>query len=142
MRDINYLVVHCSATSPDIELDASDIRRWHLSRGWSDIGYHIVIRLDGTIERGRSIEKVGAHVLGHNTDSIGICLIGGVDDNLQSQNNFTAPQFASLRLVLDGFKRRFPNAVIQGHRDFPGVAKACPSFDVKEWLDILDDWRA
>lgn len=141
MRLIKNLVVHCAATGPDLDIGVKEIDEWHRARGWSGVGYHYVIRHDGTIERGRPLEKVGAHVKGHNTYSIGICLVGGADDTGKPEANYTAAQYASLRLILDGLVRRFPDSNILGHCDFPGVAKACPSFDVNDWLGTLDDWR-
>jgi len=95
-----------------------------------------VIRRDGTVEKGRDDSVVGAHVQGFNENSVGICMVGGVsaDDVNKAQNNFTPKQFASLKTLLVDLKKKYPKAKIQGHKDFPGVAKACPSFDVKAWL--------
>lgn len=78
MRKINQIIVHCSATPEGKNFNANDIDRWHKERGFDCIGYHYVIDLDGTIEKGRPIEKVGAHVKGHNSNSIGVCYIGGL----------------------------------------------------------------
>lgn len=133
MRSIDEIVVHCAATPAGKPFRAADIDRWHRERGWSGIGYHYVICLDGSIEPGRELEEAGAHVAGHNANSIGICLIGGVDASGKPANTFNARQFDALELVLRGLKARWPLAKILGHRDFPGVAKACPSFDVREW---------
>lgn len=134
MRAINELVVHCSATPAGKAFHASDIDKWHRDQGWSGIGYHYVITLDGTIEPGRELDEVGAHVSGHNANSIGVCLIGGVNaQNTAAANTFNARQFDALELVLRGLRGRWPTAKILGHRDFPKVAKACPSFDVREW---------
>ena len=133
----NYLVVHCSASVPDPATDAKVIDRWHRQRGFLMIGYHYVIKTDGTVEPGRDEEAIGAHVEGYNASSIGICMVGGVDANGPTgkpRNNFTAAQFNSLETLLRALRIRYPKAVIQGHRDFPNVAKACPSFDVGSWL--------
>lgn len=130
-----YLVVHCASTRPGQDFGAADIRSWHKARGWRDIGYHFVIRLDGTIEPGRPLEHEGAHVSGHNHESVGICLIGGLDEKGAPAATFTDAQYVSLRLLLDGLGQRYPGAVIRGHRDFFGVAKACPCFDVREWFE-------
>lgn len=131
----DYIVVHCSATGTQ-NFGAADIDKWHRKQGWACIGYHYVIRRDGTVEEGREEDVVGAHVAGFNENSIGICMIGGVDadDPAKAQNNFTKEQFDSLKQLLVDLKVRHPHATIQGHRDFPGVKKACPSFDVREWL--------
>lgn len=132
---VKYLAIHCSATSPAADIGLEEIDRWHRNRGFLKIGYHYVIRRDGTLEFGRPLDEVGAHTEGFNSESIGICLVGGVDSSkLQKpEDNFTDDQKESLRMLLLGLKKLFPNAVVQGHRDFPNVAKACPSFDVKSW---------
>lgn len=134
MRYITHLVVHCSATPPSSDIGRDSIDSYHRSLGWQGIGYHYVIRRSGLIEIGRPIEQVGAHVSGHNSHSVGICLIGGTDTKGKAQNNFTLPQFTSLRKLLDVLLLMWPAADICGHRDFPGVAKDCPCFDVRQWL--------
>lgn len=133
MRAINELVVHCSATPAGKAFHASDIDRWHREKGWESIGYHFVITLDGSIEPGRPVEEAGAHVQGHNANSIGICLVGGVDATGTPAATFNERQYDALALVLHGLRAQFPTSRILGHRDFPKVAKACPSFDVKAW---------
>lgn len=134
MRDINLIVVHCSATPPSMDIGVNEITEWHINgNGWSDIGYHNVIRRDGTLEHGRDLAIAGAHAKGYNSYSIGVCLIGGVDENNEPENNFTDEQFKTLRGYIDTMIDVF-NADVLGHRDLPNVNKACPSFDVKEWL--------
>lgn len=134
MRNIDHLVVHCSATRPKMDIGAAEIRRWHVDgNGWADIGYHYVIRRDGQLELGRPIETAGAHVAGHNATSIGICLVGGIDDALRPQNNFMRAQFERLNALLSELRAQFPMTRILGHRDYPGVAKDCPCFDVAHW---------
>lgn len=131
-RAITSLVVHCSATREGQHFDAGDIRSWHKKQGWSDIGYHFVVLLDGTIERGRPIGTIGAHVAGHNATTIGICYIGGVAaDGKTPKDTRTIAQKAALLQILGELKRRYAKADVRGHRDFPKVAKACPSFDAK-----------
>lgn len=131
-----FIAIHCAATPPSADIGAKEIRQWHRAKGWIDIGYHFVIRRDGRVEKGRPENVVGAHVEGHNSDSIGICLVGGVSEGSPSkpQNNFTYAQFAALAELLRDLKTRYPQADVRGHRDFPGVKKACPSFDVRQWL--------
>ena len=131
-----YIVVHCSATRPSMDIGKTDIDRWHRAKSWLAIGYHYVIKRDGTIEEGRPDNVMGAHVSGHNSHSVGICLIGGVDEHdiNKAENNFTDEQFESLQELLTGLQEKYPEAVIQGHRDFTGVKKDCPSFDVKDWM--------
>lgn len=135
MRPINALVVHCSATGPAADVGAVDIDRWHKQRGFRRIGYHYVIRRDGTVEKGRPDTEVGAHAEGYNKASIGICLVGGVDASkrMNPQDNFTPAQKDALRTLLYQLRALYPDATVLGHRDIPGVAKACPSFDVKAW---------
>ncbi len=128
MKKIKYLVIHCSATPPSMDVQIDDIRRWHVEdNGWSDVGYHLFITRQGNLQTGRPINKQGAHVRGYNDCSIGICLAG-------SENNFTDDQFITLRKILTWLELEFPGAKILGHRDFPGVKKSCPGFDVADWL--------
>lgn len=128
------IVVHCSATQPKQDIGAAEIERWHRQRNFLAIGYHYVIRRDGTVEKGRDEDAVGAHVEGHNSTSVGVCMVGGIDAKGNPQDNFTPAQYASLQTLLRDLKTRYSTAEIKGHRDFPGVAKACPSFSVKDWL--------
>ena len=135
MRKIDEIVIHCSATRARADIGAREIRQWHVQgRGWRDIGYHFVIRRGGLIEAGRPIDQAGSHVAGRNAGSIGLCLAGGLDDNLKPAANFTPEQWAALKDKLIELSAAFPEARILGHRDFPGVAKACPCFDVRAWL--------
>jgi len=131
----DYIVVHCAATPPTLDIGRAEIDRWHRQLGWLMIGYHFVIRRDGTIETGRDIDVPGSHVSGYNANSVGICLVGGVDAKGKAEANYTAAQYASLAKLLRELKAKYPNAVIQGHRDFPKVAKDCPCFDVRKWIN-------
>lgn len=115
-------------------MSRDDIDRWHRLRGWAGIGYHWVIRRDGRLEPGRPMNLRGAHVENYNHCAIGICMVGGVDAKGKPSPNFTPAQMDALRGLLDTLSKQFPKATIQGHRDFPQVAKACPSFDVRTWL--------
>ncbi|ULQ47386.1 N-acetylmuramoyl-L-alanine amidase [Flagellatimonas centrodinii] len=142
MRPIEQLIIHCAATKPSMDIGAAEIRQWHLGNGWSDIGYNYVIRRNGLIENGRDLdrdgnvdEEVGAHAKGFNARSIGICLVGGLNQAGQPAPEFTEAQFTALNGLLAGLRIRYPNTEILGHRDLPGVAKACPSFDVRHWLN-------
>jgi len=133
-KSTEFIVVHCSASVPDIKTDAKVIDRWHRQRGFLMLGYHYVIKTDGIIEPGRDPESIGAHVAGYNHNSIGICMVGGVDRDQRAVNNFTPEQFSSLTALVQTLHEKYPDAVIQGHRDFPKVVKACPCFDVKLWV--------
>ncbi len=106
----------------------------HLQRGFSDIGYHRVIRRNGKWEQGREDDEVGAHVQGYNSVSIGVCLVGGVNTKMEPEDNFTIEQMEALKQMIPELQKMYPNAIVQGHRDFPKVAKSCPSFDVAAWM--------
>lgn len=125
MRKINKIIVHCSDSDYSHHDDISVIRDWHVNeRGWSDVGYHFFIKKDGTVQKGRDLATVGAHVEGHNSDSIGICLGG--------RHNFTTKQFYALKVLLYDLTHQFflTTNDVYGHRDFD-KNKTCPNFDVK-----------
>ena len=128
MRRINEIIVHCAATREGRDFTVEDITRWHKARGFATIGYHYVIYRDGSIHEGRPLEQIGAHCVGHNKHSIGICYIGGcASDGKTPKDTRTPEQKEALLALLRRLKARFPNATIHGHRDF--AAKACPSYD-------------
>ena len=136
MRKINLIIVHCSATPEGKDFTVDDITRWHKARGFKTIGYHFVIYRDGTIHGGRPVNEIGAHCVGHNANSIGICYIGGLAaDGKTPKDTRTDAQKLSLRNLLSQLKKSYPAATIRGHRDF--AAKACPSFDAtKEYCNL------
>ena len=130
MRKINEIIIHCSATPAGRNVSARDIRRWHVKgRGWSDIGYHYVIRLDGTVERGRPLERMGAHCVGHNARSIGICYVGGLAADGSPCDTRTAAQRVALHTIVARLRSIFPGVTVHGHNEY--AAKACPCFDVR-----------
>lgn len=151
VRKITKVIIHCSATPPDMEIGAETIRVWHVKdNGWADIGYHWVIRRDGQVEAGRPEAMQGAHCAAGNGNvaSIGICLMGGVRRKLDAagnpvkkngkpvfliEDNFTTEQWNALKKLVRDLQRRYPEiATILGHRDLdPG--KECPSFSVRDW---------
>lgn len=139
MRPVNFFYVHCSATPPNMDIGADEIRDWHVNdNGWSDIGYHWVIRRDGVIEKGRDLDgdgevddDAGAHAFGHNADSVGICLVGGWHGDF----DFTLEQVQSLKSLWDYYRARYNGIQARGHRDIPGVTKTCPNFDVRSLLN-------
>jgi len=134
MKPPEYIVIHCSATAEGEDVSAEDIRGWHLQRGWLDIGYHKVIRRDGTVENGRALDVPGAHARGFNNRSWGICLVGGVEsDNKTPEANFTHAQWEALEATVRELLAIVPTATVLGHRDLPRVSKACPSFDAVQW---------
>lgn len=133
MRQINEIIIHCSATPEERDDKAKQIREWHMKeRGFKDIGYHYVIDLDGTIEKGRSEDVIGAHCTNHNAHSIGICYIGGKTKDLKkAKDTRTDAQKASLLSLCQQLKKKYPAATIHGHSEFAN--KACPAFDVQAW---------
>lgn len=135
-RNIKELIVHCSATPEGKDYSVDTIRQSHLQRGFSDIGYHYVIYRDGSIHIGRDESIIGAHCTGHNTNSIGVCYIGGcASDGKTPKDTRTTEQKQSLVKLLKELKTKYPQASIHGHRDFAN--KACPSFDAtKEYSSL------
>jgi len=133
-KSTNNIVIHCSATRAIQDVGAADIRKWHKAQGWADIGYHYVIRRNGKLERGRAENLVGSHVQGHNATSIGVCLVGGLNDKtFKPENNYTPAQWATLKKLVGDLLKRYPKAKVLGHHDFPKVAKACPCFNARTW---------
>lgn len=141
MRLITKLIIHCSATPPSMNIGAAEIRRWHTDpkpegNGWSDIGYHFVIRRNGVVENGRPVSRKGAHCAarGGNVASIGVCMVGGVrkvGKRLVAEDNFTDQQWAALDTLVRRLMREHPIEQLLGHRDLdPG--KECPSFSVRD----------
>ena len=135
-RNIKELIVHCSATPEGKDYSVDTIRQWHLQRGFSDIGYHYVVYRDGSIHVGRDESIIGAHCTGHNTNSIGVCYIGGcASDGKTPKDTRTTEQKQSLVKLLKELKTKYPQASIHSHKDFAN--KACPSFDAtKEYSSI------
>jgi len=141
LETVDTIVIHCSATKPDHDVSLKDIRRWHKAKGWADVGYHFVVLPDGTIEEGREITRQGAHVRGHNVGSIGICYIGGLNDEGKPADTITPEQVQSIANIIDNccLSDVYSISRLLGHRDFPNVNKACPCFDVgtKFFAEIL-----
>ena len=148
-RVMDTIVIHCSATKENKDYSIEDIKKWHLQRGFTDIGYHFIIRLNGTIEIGRPLNKPGAHVQNHNAHSIGICYIGGLNDKGKPKDTRTKEQKESLDKLIKMLRGLIPTIKeIKGHRDFSkdlngnGIIdpeeymKECPCFDVKKEYTI------
>lgn len=129
MRNIDEIILHCSATKFGRAISASDIDSYHRSRGFRCIGYHFFIRLDGTIEFGRPLFEIGAHCLFHNSRSIGICYAGGLDADGKPFDTRTDAQKRSLYSLIESLHKEFPHATLHGHNEFAN--KACPCFDVR-----------
>lgn len=135
MRQITEIIIHCSATPIGKNYTVEDIDKWHKAKGWKGIGYHYVIYLDGSVHKGRPEEEIGAHCKGHNSNSIGVCYIGGLDEFGEPEDTRTDKQKEALTVLLKALKTKYPAATIHGHREF--AAKACPCFDAKEEYKCL-----
>ena len=142
MREINKLIVHCTATPEFKDFTLEDVRGWHVKgNGWSDIGYHYLIRLDGTVELGRPVKKSGSHVAGNNKDSIGNAYVDGMDKHMEEWiDTRTDEQKDSLFNLLMDLKFEFPNAVVYGHNDFTDK-KVCPCFDAKKEYSEISNFN-
>ena len=136
MREINYLVVHCTTTQPDAKIENIQ-NYWRKNLGWKSPGYHYIIKADGEIVPLLSIDKISNGVAGYNSQIINISYIGGIDKSGKPKDTRTEEQKSSILKLLKDLKKRFPSAKIQGHRDFPKVANACPSFDAKIEYSVL-----
>ena len=129
-RSINEIIVHCTATPDGRPVTIREITQWHKQRGFSTIGYHYVVMLDGTVCNGRNVDTVGAHCTNHNSHSIGVCYVGGLDKVTKLPKDTRTPaQKYALVTLLKKLKALYPKAKIYGHRDFS--SKACPCFDAK-----------
>lgn len=135
MRNLTRIVLHCSATEAGKKFTVDDIRTWHKARGWRDVGYHYVIGLDGTIEKGRPVDEVGAHVKGHNADTIGVCYIGGLREGKPADTMTHEQEIAWMNLVFS-LRTTFGFMPVHGHNEYAN--KACPSFDVQRKYGFLN----
>lgn len=139
MRKLSKIILHCSATKPEQEVDAAVIDGWHKARGWKGIGYHYVLMPDGEIQKGRDVDEVGAHVKGENFSSIGVCYIGGLNQFGDPEDTMTMAQemawlglVRSLRTVLGWMP-------VHGHNEYS--SKACPSFDVQQKFGWMNEQK-
>ena len=142
MRKINKIILHCTATAEGKDYSVETIRKWHLKRGWSDIGYHYLIGLDGTIHLGRPVIKQGAHTKGENKTSIGIAYVGGVESDKvegkwKAKDTMTQAQERNFLVLYYSLKTCFGELSLHGHNEFSN--KACPSFVVNEKYKFLTD---
>jgi N-acetylmuramoyl-L-alanine amidase len=139
MSNPSKIIIHCAATPEGRHFTAADIDRWHKQRGWAGIGYHKVVLLDGTVERGRPDDQVGAHTRGHNSGSLAIVYIGGVDSKGNPKDTRTPEQREALFHEVMEWMEQYdiPVENVYGHYEF--AAKACPSFDMDEFRDELEE---
>lgn len=152
MARMKYLVLHCTATPEGREVSSKEIRHWHTDlvkkggRGWKQVGYTDLFHLDGTVERlvknNEDAEvdpwEVTNGAAGYNSVSRHVVYAGGLaKDGKTAKDTRTAAQLNAMTAYVRDFHERFPQIKIVGHRDLPGVNKACPSFDVKAWLESI-----
>ena len=135
-RAIDKIIVHCTATPEGQEVSVSTIRKWHIARKFTDIGYHYVVYLDGSVHAGRPESVMGAHCTGHNSHSIGVCYVGGyAKDGKTIKDTRTPAQKSAMLNLLKALKTKYPKARIHSHKDFAN--KACPCFDAtKEYAGV------
>jgi N-acetylmuramoyl-L-alanine amidase len=135
MRKLTRIILHCTATPDGRHVDVDTIRSWHKKRGWSDIGYHYVIYLDGSVHAGRDVAKAGAHVSGHNADTIGVVYVGGTDAGGKAKDTMNDAQQTAFVNLVKHLRDQYGPLTLHGHNEY--AAKACPSFNVKQkfgWL--------
>ena len=125
MREINEIILHCAATPDGKDFTAADIHSWHKQKGWSGIGYHYVIKIEGTVESGRPEYWPGAHAKGHNSKCIGICMIG--------TDEFNGEQWYQLRKLVGQLMTKYEGVKVIGHNEIS--SKTCPGFNVQEWFN-------
>lgn len=136
MRKINYIAIHCTATQPEASI-ASIQNYWKNNLGWKNPGYHYIIDRFGNVVNLLPIELVSNGVQGYNSQTINISYVGGIDKSGKPKDTRTEAQKQSILKLLKELHVKFPKAKIQGHRDFPNVKKACPSFDAKKEYSLI-----
>lgn len=132
-KNTKEIILHCSATPEGKDFKAKDIRRWHKEKGWADIGYHFVVDLDGTVEKGRNEKAVGSHCLNHNAESIGICYIGGCDKTMQAKDTRTQAQKDALLDLVYLLLKNYHLTIYDVHCHNEYAKKACPSFTIESF---------
>ena len=131
MRDIKKIIIHCSATKEGQDISVENIRYWHVEEnGWSDIGYHFIVDINGFLHEGRDIDIQGAHTYGANKGSVGVCYIGGLSEDMAWKDTRNKRQKDTLEIIIKYIKNLYPEAKVYGHNDFS--EKDCPCFDAKE----------
>ena len=133
LKSVEYIVVHGSATKPEMDIGVEEITRWHKMKGWLTVGYHYVIRRDGVLEEGRSRTIPGAHSKGYNHKSLGICVVGGLDSKGIPNGAYTEEQYATLKALLTSLTLTHSKATVVGHRDLDNASTACPCIDIIPW---------
>lgn len=139
MRKISEIILHCSATREGKAFTVSDIDRWHRERGWKGCGYHYVITLDGKVEQGRPEQVAGAHCTGRNSESIGVCYIGGCDMVGKSKDTRTPEQKRAMVTLVRQLMQAHGIGIddVRCHNEFS--SKACPSFSIEKFRKELEE---
>ena len=133
-KETNYIVIHSTQTKPNANINIRTVDEWHRKRGMLKVGYHFFIRREGLIEVGRGVNDIGAHTKDHDSDSVSVCLAGGLNTRGITAPDYTEGQLESLFVLVMTLKHMYPDAEVVGHRDLS--ESECPSFDVKEWWNI------
>lgn len=134
------IILHCSATKENADFSSADIKQWHIKRGFKNIGYHYVIRLDGTIEAGRNENEIGAHCIGHNKDSLGICYIGGLDKDGKPKDTRTHEQKEALYNLVGKLMLKYDIPVENIHCHYEFANKSCPCFKIEDFISDFNEW--
>lgn len=138
MRKISKIILHCSATPENRNVTVEDITQWHKERGFTTVGYHYVIYLDGSVHLGRSVQDQGAHCTGQNKYSIGVCYIGGLEKDCKTpKDTRTKAQKEALISLVKSLMKKYELSAdnVFGHNEFAN--KACPSFDINAFREEL-----
>ena len=130
----DIIVIHCTQTPSDMDFGVEKVTSWHKNRGFDTIGYHYLIKRDGTLQVGRDEDVVGAHAVAVNGTSVGVALVGGGTVDMGWENNFTDAQFAGLKNLIEDMKSKYNIEKIIGHYEVEST-KECPSFNVPQWLE-------
>ena len=130
MRQINKVIIHCTATPENRKTTLEEVTLWHRKRGFKTIGYHYLIHLNGEVSRGRLEKDIGAHCKGYNSNSIGVCYVGGCDSNFKPKDTRTHEQRHALRMLIEYLSDKYKGVTIHGHYEFSN--KSCPSFNIKD----------
>lgn len=141
MRDINKIILHCSASRCDKDFDVNDIKEWHLQRGFTDVGYHYIIKLNGEIQEGRNIRTIGAHCKGYNYGSIGICYIGGLDEEGNPFDTRTLEQKDALFELVDDLLLAYDLTIEDVHCHYEYAKKLCPCFGIEKFRLEYLNWK-
>lgn len=138
MRFLKEIIVHSTATPEGMDVQPESIREWHKERGFSDIGYHFIIMLNGDIRQGRPLAEMGAHCKRHNKGTVGIAYAGGTDGRGKAKDTRTDAQKEAMKRLIMWLVWKYGIWIVSGHRDY--TATQCPSFNAKAEYQVYVDW--